>query len=329
MELLSLMVLALLQAKDVRHAALAARFSGRAQTNSVIRRVDRFFDRHPLCPADVARVVLALLPQTRPREFIIDRTNWRYGQTDVNVLMLAVLWRGVAVPLLYELLPHGGSSDTALRHALIDDALCLLRASQIRVLYADREFVGHDWIQGLAQKGIPICVRLRRDSPMDEWSAQDWLGRLQTGSAGLLVEHVEVYGQPMNVVLTFTPDGDALIIASNTGAVTAIQAQYRKRFRVECLFRALKSKGFKLESTHMTLHDHVERLLCLLTLTYVWCVLVGIPEICPNKQHGRRAWSVVTLGLRALVRAISRKVDHEEVPLLRLIDLFMPSKTHI
>ncbi|PTA66620.1 transposase, partial [Deinococcus arcticus] len=73
------MVLALLQAKDVRHAALAARFSGRAQTNSVIRRVDRFFDRHPLCPADVARVVLALLPQTRPREFIIDRTNWRYG----------------------------------------------------------------------------------------------------------------------------------------------------------------------------------------------------------------------------------------------------------
>ncbi|UBV45387.1 hypothetical protein LAJ19_19835 (plasmid) [Deinococcus taeanensis] len=169
---------------------------------------------------------------------------------------------------------------------------------------------------------------MRRDSPMDEWSAQDWLGRLQTGSAGLLVEHVEVYGQPMNVVLTFTPDGDALIIASNTGAVTAIQAQYRHRFRVECLFRALKSKGFKLESTPMTLHDHVERLLCLLTLTDVWCVLVGIPEICPNKQHGRRAWSVVTLGLRALVRAISRKVDHEEVPLLRLIDLFMPSKTH-
>ncbi|WP_245808598.1 hypothetical protein [Deinococcus hopiensis] len=156
------MVLALLQAKDVRHAALAARFSGSAQTRSVIRRVERVFDRHPPTPADVARAVLALLPQARPREFIMDRTNGKHGQTDVNALMLAVLWRGVAVPLLFELLPHGGSSDAALRQALMDDALCLLTAPQIRVLYADREFVGHDPIQGAAQKGIPICVRLRR-----------------------------------------------------------------------------------------------------------------------------------------------------------------------
>ncbi|WP_245808295.1 hypothetical protein [Deinococcus hopiensis] len=53
------------------------------------------------------------------------------------------------------------------------------------------------------------------------------------------------------------------------------------------MFRALKSKGFKLESTHMTLHDHVERLLCLLTLTYVWCVLARHPRDLPEQT----AWS--------------------------------------
>lgn len=73
----------------------------------------------------------------------------------------------------------------------------------------------------MAQKGIPIYVRLRRDSQIAEWTAQDWLGRLQTGFAGLLVEQVEVYGQPMNVALTYTPDRETLILASNTGAVTA------------------------------------------------------------------------------------------------------------
>ena len=109
-ELLTLVVFALLQAKDVRHAELAERFPGSAQTSSVIRRIERFFDRHPLCPADVARVVLTLLPSTRPREFILDRTNWKYGQQDVNVLLLAVLWRGVAIPLLFELLPHGAAA---------------------------------------------------------------------------------------------------------------------------------------------------------------------------------------------------------------------------
>lgn len=325
--MLSLVVFALLKAKDVRHAELAERFPGRAQTSSVIRRIERFFDRHPLCPADVARVVLTLLPNTRPREFILDRTNWKYGQTDVNVLLLAVLWRGVAIPLLFELLPHGGSSDTNLRHTLMDDALCLLEPTEIQVLYADREFLGHVWIQGLAQRGIPICVRLRSDTLVDEWPARDWLQDLKPGDTGLWVEEVEVCGQPMNVTLTYTQNGEALIIASNAGSVTKIQAGYRKRFRIECLFRALKTKGFKLESTHMTLHDHVERLLCLLTLTYVWCVLVGMLQECPMKRHGRRAWSVVTLGLRALVRSISQAADHHAEWILTLIKLLELSGT--
>ena len=71
----------------------------------------------------------------------------------------------------------------------------------------------------------------------------------------------------------------------------------------------------------MTLHDHVERLLCLLTLPYVWCVLVDILQECPFKRHGRRAWSVVTLGLRALVRSISREADHDAERILTLIKL--------
>ncbi|WP_373297236.1 transposase [Deinococcus indicus] len=167
-------------------------------------------------------------------------------------------------------------------------------------------------------------MRLRSDTLMDDWTAKDWLSRLQTGTAGLLVEDTLVYGQPMNVVLTHTRDGEALVIASNAGAVTTIQTRYRRRFLIECLFRALKSKGFQLEGTHMTLHDHVERLLCLLTLTYTWCVLVGVTLDCPKKAHGRRAWSVVKMGLRELVRSFSR----ESARLCDLIDLLMPSQTN-
>ncbi|WP_230287367.1 hypothetical protein [Deinococcus sp. 12RED42] len=97
----------------------------------------------------------------------------------------------------------------------------------------------------------------------------------------------------MNMVLTHTRDGEALIIASNAGAVTTIQTRYRRRFLIACLFRALGSKGFQLEGTHMALHVIVERLLCLLTLTYTWCVLVGVTLDSPKKVHGRRTWSVV------------------------------------
>ncbi|ULH18236.1 hypothetical protein MF271_22485 (plasmid) [Deinococcus sp. KNUC1210] len=119
--MLALDIFSRLQAKDVRHAELAERFPESDQTSSVIRRIERSFDRPPLCAADIARVVLILLPDKRPRECILDRTNWKYGQQDVNVLLLAVLWQGAAILLLFELLPHGG--------------------------------IGYAWIQGLARQG--------------------------------------------------------------------------------------------------------------------------------------------------------------------------------
>lgn len=83
-----------------------------------------------------------------------------------------MLWRDVAVPLLFELLPHGGSSDTRTRLRLLDDALTLLSAAQVRFLYADREFIGQDWSAGLVARGISLCVRLRLDTLMDDWWAR-------------------------------------------------------------------------------------------------------------------------------------------------------------
>nr|WP_303046748.1 transposase [Deinococcus marmoris] len=102
---------------------------------------------------------------------------------------------------------------------------------------------------------------------------------------------------------------------------------YRKRWKIECLFRALKTKGFRLENTHMTLPARVTRLLCLRTLAYVWTVLVDIDQETALKTHGRLAWSFVTLGLRALVRASSRQVGDSADELLHLIRLWMPHQT--
>lgn len=76
----------------------------------------------------------------------------------------------------------------------------------------------------------------------------------------------------MQIVLTRTRDGEALSIASNTGSLTMIQAEYRRRFYIECLFRTLKTEGFNFKNTPTTLHNHVERLR-ILTIACVWCDL--------------------------------------------------------
>lgn len=297
------MVFALIKAKDVRHAALAERFPGDAKTDSVIRRIERFFDQHPICPADVARFVLLLLPDLKQREFIIDRTNWKLGSQDVNILVLAVTWRGVAIPLLFEFLDHSGNSNAATRLVTLQDALEILDCQDILSLYGDREFIGQDWVDGLIDRGIPVTIRLRHTTMIDGLPSSEWLSDLQPRTVGVLLDDVEVFGAPMNVAATFTADGEMLLVASNALPAHKILKAYRKRWKIECLFRALKSKGFQLENTHMTLHDHLERLLCVLILAYVWCILVGLQQEIRIKSHGRRAWSVVTLGLRELVRA--------------------------
>ena len=61
-ERLALVVFTLIRSKDARHATLAVRFPGDAQTDTVIRGLECFFDQHPRCPADVARLVLLFFP---------------------------------------------------------------------------------------------------------------------------------------------------------------------------------------------------------------------------------------------------------------------------
>ena len=77
MEPLARVVSALLQSKDVRPTERAERFPGNAQASSVIRRIDRSFDRRQLCPAEVARVVLMLLPVDPPARQVTTRIHPR------------------------------------------------------------------------------------------------------------------------------------------------------------------------------------------------------------------------------------------------------------
>ncbi len=53
-------------------------------------------------------------------------------------------------------------------------------------------------------------------------------------------------------------------------------ALYRKRWEIETLFAALKSRGFDPEATHLTKPDRIRKLLGVLALTYSWTRILGI-----------------------------------------------------
>ncbi len=48
-------------------------------------------------------MVFSLLPEKENLSLCIDRTNWKLGQADINILMLGITYQGVAFPLLQSL----------------------------------------------------------------------------------------------------------------------------------------------------------------------------------------------------------------------------------
>ncbi|MEX7495381.1 IS30 family transposase (plasmid) [Acinetobacter baumannii] len=52
-------------------------------------------------------------------QLTLDRTNWKWGKLNINILMLAIVYRGIAIPILWTLLNKRGNSDTKERIALI------------------------------------------------------------------------------------------------------------------------------------------------------------------------------------------------------------------
>ena len=173
LELLVLVVVALIQAQSVKHSKLAERVAGVAQFDSALRRIERFFERHPVTQADIAPLVLACLAQTPLLTLVLDRTNWKLGKTDINILVLSVLHGKTAIPLLWECLPHSGNSNAQTRTDLLEDLFCVLDAERIGILLADREFVGAKWFDTLWSWAVPFCIRIRADRPGRCRSVQD------------------------------------------------------------------------------------------------------------------------------------------------------------
>lgn len=62
------------------------------------RRFYRFFQHVELDGAMTARVVAELLGMGgKPWVLAMDRTNWDFGKTTINILMISVIWNGVAL----------------------------------------------------------------------------------------------------------------------------------------------------------------------------------------------------------------------------------------
>ncbi|NML91289.1 hypothetical protein HHL26_19805 [Sphingobium sp. TB-6] len=112
LETLAVLVMALAQSRTVNLTHLACHLPGQATHASGYRRLQRFFQHVQLESDRLALLVVSMLNLSRKKCLVLDRTNWKIGSTDVNILMLAIVTRRFRVPLLWSMIGHQGCSDT-------------------------------------------------------------------------------------------------------------------------------------------------------------------------------------------------------------------------
>jgi hypothetical protein len=106
----STFLIALIRVKTVNLAEIATGFSGKAKVASHYKRLQRFFREFEVDYESIALTVVRVMRIPEPWVISIDRTDWQFGKTVINVLTLGVVHHGVAFPLLWTMLDKKGNS---------------------------------------------------------------------------------------------------------------------------------------------------------------------------------------------------------------------------
>ncbi len=273
-------IIALFQVKTVNLAELATALNGQVKPDSNYKRLQRFLRGFELDFEPLARLVVNLMPLDEGRWYLtLDRTNWRFGRHEINILMLGIAYRGVAVPVMWTLLNKSGNSNTDERIALIERFVKVFGREQIAALLADREFVGRAWFEYLQRRGIAFRIRLKHNTRVpNHWNkpfpARVLLGSLKAGEQRVLTGRRPVWGGFVHLVALGLDDGQLLILATSDRPKQAL-SDYARRWEIETLFACLKSRGFRFEDTHLTHGERISKLIALLALAFVWAYRVG------------------------------------------------------
>ena len=315
LETLCLLLLGKVSARTVNLTHIAPERAAPAKVASTYRRLQRFF-QHVHLPEDWAvGLVVALIGNPQPWYLCLDRTNWKIGKVDVNVLVLAVVTARFRVPLMWTFLSHSGNSTTAQRIALMSRYLDRFDVTSVRMMMADREFIGQEWFAFLVDKKIPFAIRMKEEQIIHvddrQLSLRSWLSRCK-GVRGFTAVLPGRGGHP-DVTLHFGArriKGDELLIVASSHAASGarILRLYKKRWAIECLFADSKTRGLNFEDTRLT----IARKLCLLMAL----VTIAIALICratsqvmgskcpPRKKHGYCAKSWFRTGFDELRRTL-------------------------
>lgn len=329
------MILALIKVRTVNLFQLACAFESDAQMESRYKRIKRFFSGFMIDLSCVASWMVKLFGLDKERFYLsMDRTNWCWGKSDINILMLSIVYKGIALPVLWMMLDKRGNSDTSERIALIKKAIDQFGKERIAGILADREFVGKAWFAWLKQEGISFAIRVKKNTLTTNSRGQEvavgtLFQDLGVAERRILQDARVMWDQFVYLSALRLTDGELLIVVTDQLLTDPI-GHYGKRWEIETLFGCLKSKGFNFEDTHLVDRDRIGKLVALLVIAFAWSHQVGEwrheQKAIVIKKHGRKAISWFRYGLDCLRERLLNSTYRSQYSFAELMGLLVPAR---
>jgi len=261
--------------------------------NACVKRIRRFLSNKRVTPLII---VIPLIYLMRPLlenlpEIVLsmDRTEWKKRGKWINILSVAVCYKGRALPLFW--MVFGRKGNSSLEHwkdvlTPVIEGLQLMDWLSDKTIHvvADREF-GSPKLAEWLKEIYAICSTLRIKSSMylneenkPEVKIASLIQNMKKGSHIILRNQTLTRDSSfkMNVLLIWKKKYDEpLVVATTSDKPFLSDETYGKRFGIECMHKDWKTNAFDLEKTKVTDPKRIETMLIPIAFAYVLCMLEG------------------------------------------------------
>jgi len=332
-KLISMFILSLVKVQTVNFNRLSNSFDSSSKSDSSLRRIQRFFASYIFNIDLVSKLLYSLIPEEAKHGLTMDRTNWKIGEANINILVIGIVYEGLAFPVLFQMMPKFGNSNCNERIAIMEKYNDLFGFETIDYLVADREFIGKNWLDYLNFNSIKYHIRVRENFHVfktrngKKLKARWFFSRLKLGEFAhhpkiVYINKVACY-LSASVIKSKTGQPEFQFLISFNNPAKSKDC-YKKRWQIETMFKALKSSGFNLEKTHLQDIERIEKLVSLVFIAFVWCYKVGIyidfnEQKIKIKKHGYRAKSLFKYGLDYISNILLNPQNQSNVDVFKFL----------
>jgi Transposase DDE domain len=313
---LTLLICGIVGAQHVQFDKLASHAPIRGRKNeSLITRFRRFV-KHKDSTAEAlwlpfARPLLQGLAQT-PVTILLDGTTAGRGCV---VLMASVVYRGRAIPLLWTVVKgKKGHLPEELHCALIRRLQALIPPDARVTLLGDGEFDGTELqatVRATTWEYVCRTARSIRISAADRVFTVGDLP-LARGEAVYMTDvrmTAKQYGPILLLGVWDAKHKEPIYLITSLADPEDAYARYRVRFRIECMFANHKSRGFRIDKSHLKAPERLARLIIASSLAYVWIhAAAGFAQVQGWVEQFHRSdrcdLGLFQIGLRAIQYAL-------------------------